>query len=124
MSVIVSGSGKVLKHAKIVLVFWGAGWANSPAISAEEMAGVFSGILATPYMSKMGQYNGICNATIIRMALDTSKEFTEQYHNTPVFHRSELENMIAAHIEDGVVPGPGIDPVSYTHLTLPTKRIV
>ena len=70
MSSIVPGSGKVLKHAKIVLIFWGAGWARSPVISAEELAGVFSAILATPYMAKMAQYNGICNATIIHMALE------------------------------------------------------
>lgn len=111
MSSIVPGSGKVLKHAKLVLIFWGAGWARSPVISAEELAGVFSAILATPYMAKMAQYNGICNATIIHMALDTSKEFTEQYHNTPVFHSSELPQMIAGHIDgDGAVPAPSIDP--------------
>ena len=41
----------------------------------------------------------------------TSKEFTEQYHNTPVFHISELTQMIAGHVDgDGAVPAPSIDP--------------
>jgi hypothetical protein len=112
MPSIVPGSGKVLKHANIALIFWGGGWARSPQISAEELTSVFSAILATPYMAKMAQYNRICNASIVRVLLDTSQEFPEQINNTPGFHQSELEAMIAGHIDDGSLPGPnsGGDP--------------
>jgi hypothetical protein len=101
MSSLSSGSGKVLGNPKIALVFWGTGWGNSPAISVEELAGVFSSILSTPYMSKLTQYNGIRNAKINNITVDTSKVFTETINNTSAFHQKDLTDMLALRFDRG-----------------------
>jgi hypothetical protein len=53
------GSGPVLKHVRVFLVFWGPQWDANPVPSVDAVANAVTRILYSPYMSGLTQYEGI-----------------------------------------------------------------
>jgi hypothetical protein len=57
--------GRVIGRARIVLVFMGNGWTPAGLPLQGDAEAMFRATLATPYMSYLAQYEGICRAEIV-----------------------------------------------------------
>jgi hypothetical protein len=57
--------GRVIMRARIVLVFMGDGWTPTGLPLQKDAEAMFRAVLATPYMSYLNQYQGICRAQIV-----------------------------------------------------------
>ncbi len=62
--VLMDRGGPVLRRAKIVLSFRGAGWRTGSS-SSSDMRRAFEAVLASPYLSHLVQYRGIRRAEIV-----------------------------------------------------------
>src|SRR5207249_3284123 len=60
----VDGSGLVLTHVNVYLVFWGSAWAQDPIPSADDITKSVASILAGPYMSALAQYRNVGSGTL------------------------------------------------------------
>ena len=62
---VLTGSGPVLQHVQVFLIFWGSAWNANPDPSAESVANAVVRILFGPYMSGLAQYGGIGGGRLI-----------------------------------------------------------
>jgi hypothetical protein len=101
---LVSGSGPVIAHAHVDLIFWGTGWnsGSGPALRTNMQTAVDS-ILAGPYMSGLSQHRGIGNAIRTRSDPITTSSpgatFTDDQVNT----------MVGTNIGNHTLPDPSTD---------------
>jgi hypothetical protein len=58
-------NGMILTHVQVQLIFWGSAWAGDASPSANAVFNAAQTILSGPYMSKLSQYRGIGNGTML-----------------------------------------------------------
>jgi hypothetical protein len=70
---IVDLNGMILTHVHVQLIFWGPDWAGNASPSANAVFNAVQAILSGPYMSKLSQYRGIANGTLLgKLVIDPS----------------------------------------------------
>ncbi len=65
MKAVKPAGGRIIRRARIVLVFMGDGWTPAGLPSRADAEAAFRAVLATPYMSYLVQYPGIGLAQIV-----------------------------------------------------------
>src|SRR5215472_6930665 len=71
---ILDSNGMILSHVQVQLIFWGSAWAGSASPSANAVFNAAQSILSGPYMSKLSQYRGIGNGTLLgKLVIDPSE---------------------------------------------------
>ena len=92
--------GMVLEAMNVQLVLWGAAWADGSTQSPDDVAAVFGAVLSGPYMSALGQYRGIGNATLVGSTVVADSEPPNQFTNDAVTH------LLQQLFEEGRIPEP------------------
>ena len=93
-------SGRILRHPRIVLIYWGSAWANAAEPSQAEFTAAISDLFTGPWSVQLAKYRGIGPISLELVAqvpqLDPPANFTNQWV------RAFLDGLIAR----GAVPPP------------------
>jgi hypothetical protein len=96
---VLHGTGPVLNHVQVYLIFWGSAWQNA-APSADTVAYAVTCILYGPYMSGLAQYNGIGGGRLVGQQVITSSE------PPAPFSDGQVRDFVNGHLNANVLPQP------------------
>jgi acylphosphatase len=109
------GGGKVLQDARVVLIYWGAAWADAATTpSADDFTDAIRKIVNGPWGAKLTQYRGASvgyvEAIDINSGSDPKKSFTDD----------QIWTMIDGRISNNKVPTPAKDIDRIYCVVMPT----
>ena len=104
--------GIVLAEAHVRLVFWGTAWGRAPAPTSQQVTAGVARLLASPYLSALGEYRGAGSASLassVAVGHDPPNPFTDR----------DVAALLYSELVAGRLPEPDDDPLSVFCVILP-----
>lgn len=99
--------GRVLKNIEVICCFWGTYWTTSPSPSPStgDYATAINAILTSSYMSRLYQYRGIGNGSLVYCDFNDSSDPADGYTD------DDVVNMLKDRLQNTPMPMPaaGVD---------------
>ena len=92
--------GMVLTNVQVQLIFWGASWGSNASPSSDDVTKAVQNIFSGPYMSKLSQYRGIKDGTLLGTTVVTSSNPPNPFSN------DNVADLVTSLIATGKVPKP------------------
>jgi len=93
--------GRILQHARIVLIYWGGAWADpNTNPSQNDFSNAIAGILGSPWGTQLAQYRSIGPLTLEQVDLATDSD------PPTTFTDAQIQALIEDRINQGFVPAP------------------
>jgi hypothetical protein len=105
-----SNKGRVMKSAKVELVFWGAGW---NAASEKAVTDKITTLLGGHYMDDLGQYGGVGHAALDQTFTITSSKPAAKFIDTSV------TAMLESNFQNGTLPVPSVVAGDALYVVIP-----
>jgi hypothetical protein len=110
--------GQRLVNTTVHLIFWGSGWANSPATPTTDVSNAVSRILSGPYLSHLAQYSAPSGGTLGNAQLGVTT--TDLSNPGAQVNDQGIQGAVQRAISSGAVPAPSSATTPlYVVFTLP-----
>jgi hypothetical protein len=106
--------GPVMKHVKVVLVFWGSAWTGSPTPSRDDVRNAVINILTGPYMAGLAQYDGIGGGSLAATVTIPSPD-----PQAP-FSLAQVQAMVSNQLNLNALPRPTFSNEFFYCVFMPT----
>jgi len=99
-----SQGGPVLKRPDVALLFWGASWITSDALTAGRVAGALQHMIAGPYFANLNQYGELAIPTLTWVSVDEATALPDHAPSA-----AEVTRYINSRLQANAAPALGGD---------------